>query len=219
MKKLQSSVAVFGLLALSLSGVPELLNPLSDVGAAFAQGKGNGGGNGGGNGNAGENGNAGGNGQGKADGQGKSATAGSNGNGALASELAGMNAIHANPKALENADPNSQVGRIAAYRDAAVVTQGATATMAQADVNLQAANDLMATAEAMPATTDEEIAARDQAIADAQAAIDAANVALNDATAALATAAETEDAALTEATGGRELSTEALAAVRAELGL
>lgn len=219
MKNLQSSAAIFGLFALSLTGVPELLNPSADAGAAFAQGQGNGGGNG--NGKGGDNGNAGGNsnGQGKAGGQGKSATAGSNGNGALASELAGMNAVHANPKALENADPNSQVGRIATYREAAVATQGATTAVAQADVDLQAANGLMATAEAMPATTDEEIAARDQAIADAQAAIDAANVALADATAALTTAAETEEAALTEATGGRELSAEALAAVRAELGL
>ncbi len=34
-------------------------------------------------------------------------------------KLRGLNAAHANPKALRNAAPNSQVGRIAAYKDAA----------------------------------------------------------------------------------------------------
>ena len=40
----------------------------------------------------------------------------------LASELKGLNAVKANPNALENASPNSQVGRIALYRDAALAT-------------------------------------------------------------------------------------------------
>ncbi len=44
------------------------------------------------------------------------------GKGGLASELKGLNAVKANPNALEHASPNSQVGRIAAYRDAALAT-------------------------------------------------------------------------------------------------
>ena len=40
----------------------------------------------------------------------------------LASELKGLNAVKANPNALEHASPNSQVGRIALYRDAALAT-------------------------------------------------------------------------------------------------
>lgn len=38
--------------------------------------------------------------------------------GDLASHLKGLNAIRANPQAMENAAPDSQVGRIVAYRDA-----------------------------------------------------------------------------------------------------
>jgi hypothetical protein len=50
------------------------------------------------------------------------ATTTTHGKGALASELKGLNAVHANPNALAHAAPNSQVGRIALYRDAALVT-------------------------------------------------------------------------------------------------
>ncbi|PWE48083.1 hypothetical protein DEM26_20120 [Thioclava sp. NG1] len=42
--------------------------------------------------------------------------------GALASELKGLNAAHASPTALANAAPNSQVGRIAAYKAAVLAT-------------------------------------------------------------------------------------------------
>lgn len=45
--------------------------------------------------------------------------------GLLASELKGLNAAHASPNALANASPNSQVGRLATYRDAAIATAGA----------------------------------------------------------------------------------------------
>ncbi len=130
-----------------------------------------------------------------------------------------MNAIHASPNALENADPNSQVGRIAAYRDAALATQGAAVAAAEAQRDLAVAQDLMANAEALPSTTAEEIAARDQQIADAQTATDAALAGLDEANATLETASAMEDASLMEATGGRVLSDEAMAAVRAELGL
>jgi uncharacterized membrane protein len=62
--------------------------------------------------------NGGGNGSGNAGGNG-------NGNGGLASELGGLNAAKANPNALKNANPNSQVGKIAAYQEAAFETKDA----------------------------------------------------------------------------------------------
>ena len=67
-------------------------------------------GNGGGNGNAGANSNAGGNGN-----AGVNNNAGGNGNGATASALGALNAAHASAQALENASPNSEVGKIATY--------------------------------------------------------------------------------------------------------
>jgi hypothetical protein len=87
----------------------------------------NGGGHGGGNGNGGVNGNGGGNGNAGGNGVGNGASA-SNGaasgtdddsapssHGALASSLGALNAAHASTTALDNAAPNSRVGRIATY--------------------------------------------------------------------------------------------------------
>jgi len=87
--------------------------------AAFA-GNGNGNnGNGNGNGGSRNNGNNGnGNGNGK------------NNHGAIASALGALNAAHANENALLNASPNSRVGMIAAYRDAAVITNELSAVAA-----------------------------------------------------------------------------------------
>lgn len=45
------------------------------------------------------------------------------------SELGALNAAHANARALENAAPNSRVGRIAAYRDAVLAGQELTADL------------------------------------------------------------------------------------------
>ncbi len=53
--------------------------------------------------------------------------------GALASELKGLNAAHASPVALANAAPDSQVGRIATYRDAALGSLSAGADVAAAE--------------------------------------------------------------------------------------
>ncbi len=48
---------------------------------------------------------------------------GSRGKGAIASELKGLNAMHASPTAMANAAPGSQVGRIATYKEAAETTK------------------------------------------------------------------------------------------------
>lgn len=67
-----------------------------------------------------------------------------NANGALHSELKGLNAVHASASALENAAPNSQVGRIAAYRDAALATIAAAEVAAGADLGVQEALERLA---------------------------------------------------------------------------
>lgn len=76
-----------------------------------------------------------GNGNGNGNGRGNSANAqntekGNNGRGAIASELKGLNAAHANINAMMNADPNSQVGQIYAYQQAVL---GARAAGAEAE--------------------------------------------------------------------------------------
>lgn len=125
---------------------------------AFAQGKGNSGNNGnrgGGNrsdragerGNKGNNGNNGNNGNGNGRGNGNQPSAsqqsvdgdegsedeGKPGRGAIASELKGLNAAHANINALMNASPNSQVGRIASYYFAVNATDDLLADIAAAE--------------------------------------------------------------------------------------
>ncbi|OOY30100.1 hypothetical protein BMI88_18185 [Thioclava sp. F36-6] len=70
--------------------------------------------------------------------------------GALASELKGLNAAHASATALANASPNSQVGRIATYRDSVV---GA----AQAEEDLATAQQTLSDLEAQDVRTPEAI--------------------------------------------------------------
>ena len=148
--------------------------------------------------------------------------------GGLAYELKGMNAVNASPNALEHASPNSQVGRIAAYRDAALARNA-----------LQpAVDDAQDALDALPVPT-RDLASIDAAIGaldptaldyvDALAALDAeraatvaygdAVVILDGATLAAAGAQATEDAALLTASKGRILSAEAIAYIRAVLNL
>lgn len=213
MKSLQSWLKVTGLLALALGPLPAVLAQGTGFDAAFAEnskGNGNGGGDSKGGGNSESKGSENGGGQKKG---------ADNGKGDLASELKGMNAVHANPKALENADPNSQVGKIAAYKDAALATQAAEDAVKTAEADLAAANEALAAAEALPATTDEETAAKEAAIEAANTAIADATAAVDSAKAALMTAAADEEAALLVASDGRILSDEAIAYIRKELGL
>ena len=218
MKILANSAKALGMVALTLGPVPVLLMSVAGLDAAYADNsKGNGHGNGNGNGN-------------KHHDKDKWKKAHKNkgiGNdqvkikvkGDIASELKGMNAVRANPNALINANPDSEVGRIAAYRDAALITQQAATAAETALADLVAARQTLAVAEAMPALTAEEIVARDAAIAVASSTIIAATTALATADDALATATGAEEIALLRATDGRVLSPEALAYVRQELGL
>jgi len=98
---------------------------------AFAQGKGNCGNNGNGNGRG--NGNQPSASQQNVDGDEGSEDEGKPGRGAIASELKGLNAAHANINALMNASPNSQVGRIASYYFAVNATDDLLADIAAAE--------------------------------------------------------------------------------------
>ncbi len=125
-----TSIALAGLIAAPLAvGV----NVLSMEPAFAKNGNGNGGGNGGGKGNGGGNG-----GGGKSASAGKSAGAGSksNGRGAINSELKWLNAANASPNALANANPNSNVGRIATYQTEAKVLVSAIVTLMKAQTAL-----------------------------------------------------------------------------------
>jgi hypothetical protein len=229
--KFKTTAAILGLAALAAGPLPLALIPFGPIDAAFADnGKGNGNGNGGSQGgSAATKGNSANVHAAKASGGSGAAEAkGPMGKGALASELKGLNAVRANPNALDHAAPNSQVGRIAAYRDAAELTLGAAAA-------LQEAEDALAALEVPTRGTDAidaEIAALDPeaaGYAEALAALEAerANVeayaeaaaAVEAAAEQLAGADEAEKAALLIASGGRELSEEAIAYLRDMLNL
>ena len=164
----------------------------------------------------------------------------------LASELKGLNAVKANANALEHANPNSQVGRIAAYRDAALATAevaGALAdaeavrdalpvparTVAAIDADIVAIDAAIGLLDTASPTYDADLAAlqadrvlivdeldltvaQNLAIADAQLLVDAAAANLD-------AAQGLEDDALLTASNGRTLSDEAIAYIRAVLGL
>jgi hypothetical protein len=151
-----------------------------------------------------------------------------NGKGGLASELKGLNAVKANPNALENAAPGSQVGRIALYRDAALATNEISAAQEEA----AAALALLPVPTATVEEVDAAIALLDPAAVDYAAALAALQaeradiVAYNEALAAVAdfdddltAAQDAEAAALLEASGGRTLSDEAIAYIRSVLNL
>jgi hypothetical protein len=103
----------------------------------------NGNGNGGGKGNGNGNGNANANGHDKT----ASAKSGAGDDGsfdddddtASASELGALNAAHASPTALANASPNSRVGKIAAYKEAAIEAIANDPAVADAQADLDAA--------------------------------------------------------------------------------
>jgi hypothetical protein len=150
----------------------------------------------------------------------------------IASRLGSLNAAHASTTALENASPNSNVGRIAAYKEARIAADeaqdAADAAQANADALQEIADQLQATADEDQAAADEDPTNTDlqDAADEAQAAADAAqadaDAALADADAAQAAAdaADAEsDAALDEAAINREITDEVEAAVRDLLGI
>ncbi|MEO8244712.1 MAG: hypothetical protein ABI832_20680 [bacterium] len=150
------------------------------------------------------------------------------GNGGLVSELKGLNAVEANPNALANAAPGSQVGRIAVYRDAALVTN-------QAQSDFDAATAVL---DGLPvptrdlSTIDQDIQHLDPSQLDYDtrfAALQteraqtvaylAAKATADDAAIALGSAQTTEDTALLDASGGRQMTEEAIAYIRSVLNL
>ena len=211
---LRKTIATLGILTLTLAVSPAM--------AEKGKSNGNGHGNSSTHGASTSHGNA-------HDAKGTSTTASTKpGKGGLASELKGLNAVKANSNALENASPNSQVGRIALYRDAALATKDLATAQ-------QEAADALAALPVPTATLDDvdaAIAGLDPAAegyAEALAALTAERediVAYNDALAVVAdadldlqAAEQTEEAALLTASGGRILSDEAIAYIRGVLNL
>ncbi|OWY02660.1 hypothetical protein B6V75_12300 [Thioclava sp. F1Mire-8] len=145
--------------------------------------------------------------------------------GALASELKGLNAAHASATALANASPNSQVGRIAAYRDTVLAA-------AEAEQNLTDAQDALAALESQDVRSvediqtdidaldpeaegyDAQLAPLEEELAAAttyEADLAAAQQKVTDLETEIANSATNENDALLAASNGRELSPEALA--------
>jgi hypothetical protein len=162
-----------GLVALALIAAPLAIDHATpDFGMAKAWAK-NGNGNGGGKGNANGNGH----GNGNANGHDKTASAKSSAGDdgsfdddddtASGSELGALNAAHASPTAFANASPNSRVGKIAAYKEAAIEAIANDPAVADAQADLDAAK---AAALADNVVTAEEQAEIDSLEADLAAA-------------------------------------------------
>src|SRR5262249_9178371 len=133
---LAASALTLGLSALPIGFGQDLAPHLSAAFAGDGHGNGHGDGNGHGNGNA--TGHAKDNAGDTAASDG-SASAGSGDDGsddgdddASASDLGALNAAHASPQALTHASPNSRVGKIAAYKNAALAAQPADQAVADA---------------------------------------------------------------------------------------
>jgi hypothetical protein len=192
------SAGMAGLLftALPIGLDPSTLGPVvaqAWAGADNGHGSGDGHGNGNANGHANDHASVGGN-----------ASSVSGDDEASASELGALNAAHASPQALANAAPNSRVGKIAAYKNAALTAQTADQAVTDAQSAVDAATQAVADAQA---ALDAANTTGDPAqIAAAQSTLDAANQSLADAEtnlanaqAGAATADATRDAALAAA--------------------
>lgn len=237
MRSMKPILSVLGVTALLLGPIG-LQIPSIGATEAFAGG-GNGNGNSGGNGNGG----------GKSNSKASTATSDTSaevapaegtrkvkkGHGLLASELKGLNAAHANPNALANASPNSQVGRLATYRNAAVAAAGAQdaidgAIAALAEFDATNSGRSIADIEADIAALDPTAVDYDPAqleilgaeLSTAQTR-EADRIILADAVAtaeeSAGDAADTEAEALLAAANGRTLSPEAIAYLRELLNI
>lgn len=134
--------------------------------------------------------------------------ANSNGRGAVARELRGLNAAHANQTALENASPNSMPGKLYIYQQ----SQQEYAALAKAEADALAEYDRLVN------LTEEEIATEfpdggyEDAVTEAAIEYETAQADASD--------AETDiDASLATLTGGEDLSDAALAELNRLLGL
>jgi hypothetical protein len=181
MFRAKSVIATLGLSALILGPLAPAI-PFFGADAAYAKNGNGNGGNGGGNGNgsggknAGNKSNNASHSSSKSKSKSKTAKVEVISKGKLASELKGMNAVKANPNALANASPNSQVGRIAAYREAALAAQAAGEDLSEAQQDLLDATDALNTAEAALIELNENYTGRTAAeIAEDIAALDPAS--------------------------------------------
>src|SRR5215475_5581127 len=170
---LVASALTLGLAALPIGFGQDLAPHLSAAFAGNGHGNGHGDGNGNGHGNGNANGHANDN-SGDSDASDGSASAGTGADGdddASASELGALNAAHASPQALAHASPNSRVGKIAAYKNAALAAQPADQAVADAqsavDTATKAVDDATAALAAANTTGDPA------QIATAQSALDA----------------------------------------------
>ncbi len=218
--RMKPLIATVALAALAASPLPSVLMASSGIDMAFAKAGGNG------NGNAGSNGNGNGNGQSSASVGTALGNSGATDSGKLASELKGLNAYHASETAMANASANSQVGRIASYRDAAEATIGAETALSDAEAALggltepsRSVADIQAEIDGLDPVADAEaIAGLEAELADAEAyAAAVSDVEL--AADALADAQTVEDDSFLAASNDRVLSDEAMSFFRAQLGL
>lgn len=186
--RFMSKLSILGLSALLLSPVSVMV-PVFGDGQALAKSEHSGKGGGGGNGHSKDNGQGGANKEnGKATrASAKSTDVGSVSHGKIASDIKGLNAVHANPNALANANPNSQVGRIATYQQAALKNLDADEILAAAqqeafdkqEALVAAQTDLQNLKDSYTGRTtaeiDDEIAGLDTSASDYQDRLDALN--------------------------------------------
>lgn len=132
----------------------------------------------------------------------------SNGRGAIARELRGLNAAHANPRAMENASPDSMPGKLYIYQQAQQEYGG----LAEAEA------DALAEFERLTNLTEEEIAVAFPEGGYEDALTNAA-IAYEDAQTDAAGAEADIESSLVTLTEGRDLSDEAVAELHRLLGL
>jgi hypothetical protein len=154
--------------------------------------------------------------QGKGNGRGNSERAsngngngnGNNGRGAIARELRGLNAAHANQNALLNASPNSMPGKLYIYQQAEIESASAAGQLLTAQTEYDRLIGL----------TEDEIAA-EFPLGGYEDAVTQAAINLSGATTAAEIAAGLANDALLAASGGRTLSDAALNELKSLLGL
>jgi hypothetical protein len=211
----RSLMILLSLTAVGLSPVPSLLSPIGMDAAYAGNGHGSGKGQGGGKGAD----------KTKKEKSTRSTKVRKTSNGAIASELKGLNAYHASATAFENAAPNSQVGRLAAYRDAALAAQDAEGAIDVAGESLGAANQALTDAQTAldnavaAGATQEEIDALQGAVDRAATDVETAQGAYDDALANAAEATLSEEEALLEASNGRILTRGTIEYLREKLGI
>jgi hypothetical protein len=191
--------------ALTLSAMafgPAVLVTVASTTAASAERGGNG--NGRSNDNAGSERSSDGNGNGNENRQAN----GNNGRGAIASELRGLNAAHADQNALVNGSPNSMPGKLYAYQQASLAAS-------EVDAKVTETGDLYAALQNMTEARFNELNPE----LDYESTLATAGADYQEAIEAQTNADATTDQTLATLTEGRVLSEEAMAELQRMLGL